>query len=90
MLPSNPKSVYFDLESTRSDGIPLICPAKLKNAIFCTDGTSVSAIVSGDGSEGKTCASHAIGNREDTKYQFPGVVLYIAIGAESSLARLIE
>lgn len=72
-VPKNEGTVYFDFESTGSDGSPLTSSAKFKNSILSADGTSVAAIASGGGGEGKTCALKAIGNLDDTKIDFRGV-----------------
>lgn len=82
--------MYFDFESTESNGIPLTSAGQFKHAILSTDGSIVSIVASGGGGKGKTCALQAIGNHPDTKNRFPGGILYMTMGTESTRTALIE
>lgn len=79
MVPSNPKDImlHFDDENTPE--------APLKAAIFDKDMSgTVTALARGMGGVGKICALRGCGQHPDVSVRFPGGVLYMSLGSESS------
>lgn len=83
MVPSNPVRILLDFNDIDSP------ECQLKAAIFA-DENNITVVASGMGGVGKTCALRGVGLHEDAELRFPGGVLYMSLGAESSKEELIR
>lgn len=83
MVPSNPVRIVLDFNDNNSP------ECQLKTAIF-DDQNNATVVASGMGGVGKTCALRGVGLHGDASLRFPGGVLYMSLGAESSKAELIR
>lgn len=86
MVPANPEHIVLDFEE--DSGTP---ESKLKKAIFDVDSIgAVSAVASGMGGVGKTCALRGVGQHQDAPARFPGGIFYMSLGAECGKDELIQ
>lgn len=83
MVPSNPVRIVLDFNDNESP------ECQLKTTIF-DDQNNKTVVASGMGGTGKTCALRGVGLHEDAALRFPGGVLYMSLGAESSKTELIR
>lgn len=91
-----PPGVLLDFDSVDANGIPSTYEGKLKAALFEAGDCDISGMAIGTvaakgmGGVGKTCAILGIGLLAETNRRFSGGTLFMTIGAEDGLSRLID
>lgn len=85
-VPENPPRILLNFNDATS------AEAKLKNAILDknSDTTTISAVASGLGGAGKTCALREVGHLKETIDRFPDGILYTSLGSEATKEDLIR
>lgn len=86
MEPVNPENIVLHFEE--NSGTP---ESAFKKAIFDQNSFgTVTAVASGMGGIGRTCALRGVGLHEDALKRFPDGIFYMSLGAESGKAELIR
>lgn len=83
-VPKNPTHVVWDFTSTKTP------ESMLKSAILSNSSTAPACVTAiGVRGVGKTCALRAIGNLYEARRRFHGGILYMSVGRDAGLSRLI-
>ena len=91
MAPSNPSSVYIDLNLQHGPGAQETCERQLKATVLRNDGNDpIGVFAVGDGGVGKTCALRAIAHDAEVKARFPDGVYFFTLGKDATVARMIQ
>lgn len=84
MVERNGGNVYLDFEDENTP------ESQLMFAIFSKEFKTVSAVASGMGGVGKTCALRGVALHKDAIERFPDGILYMSLGVEAGREKLVS